>query len=45
VTGRLIRDEWEAKDGTKRTKHQVIGNVTFGSGGDQVAAGEPSSDG
>jgi single-strand DNA-binding protein len=30
VTGRLVHQEWEAKDGSKRSKHQVIGNVTFG---------------
>ena len=31
VTGRLVRDEWQAKDGTKRSKHQVVGTVSFGS--------------
>ena len=30
VTGRLIYREWEADDGTKRSKHQVIGRVHFG---------------
>ena len=30
VTGRLIYREWEADDGTKRSKHQVIGRVRFG---------------
>jgi single-strand DNA-binding protein len=29
VTGRLVYQEWE-KDGVKRSKHQVIGRVTFG---------------
>jgi len=45
-TGRLTRDEWQAKDGTKRSKHQVIGQVSFGSrdDGDQ-AAGEQHTDG
>jgi single-strand DNA-binding protein len=30
VTGRLSYRTWEAKDGSKRSKHQVIGNVSFG---------------
>lgn len=30
VTGRLVYREWEADDGTKRSKHQVIGRVRFG---------------
>ena len=30
VTGRLVYREWEAEDGTKRSKHQVIGRVSFG---------------
>lgn len=30
VTGRLVHREWEAKDGTKRAMHQVIGHVSFG---------------
>jgi single-strand DNA-binding protein len=30
VTGRLVYREWEADDGTKRSKHQVIGRVHFG---------------
>jgi hypothetical protein len=25
-----VHQEWEAKDGSKRSEHQVIGNVTFG---------------
>ena len=29
VTGRLVYQEWE-KDGGKRSKHQVIGRVSFG---------------
>jgi len=35
VTGRLIYREWEADDGTKRSKHQVIGRVHFGGRPDQ----------
>jgi single-strand DNA-binding protein len=30
VTGRLTYREWEAQDGSKRSKHQVIGRVRFG---------------
>jgi single-strand DNA-binding protein len=30
VTGRLIYREWEAEDGTRRSKHAVIGRVQFG---------------
>jgi len=47
VTGRLAYREWEAKDGAKRSKHQVIGRVAFGSDGrsadNHVADGEDSS--
>ncbi len=43
VLGRLAYDEWEARDGAKRSKHSVIGRVEFGGGaepgGNQVAAG------
>jgi single-strand DNA-binding protein len=50
VTGRLAYREWEAKDGGKRSKHEVIGRVSFGgkpeenSGGNQVAAGNEGSE-
>jgi single-strand DNA-binding protein len=30
VTGRLIYSEWQAEDGSKRSKHQVVGRVQFG---------------
>jgi single-strand DNA-binding protein len=30
VTGRLVYREWHAPDGTKRSKHAVIGRVRFG---------------
>lgn len=42
VTGRLIRDEWQAKDGSKRSKHQVVGTVSFGSR--EQPAGEETGD-
>jgi single-strand DNA-binding protein len=37
VTGRLVYREWEAQDGSKRSKHSVIGRVRFG--------GRPDGDG
>jgi single-strand DNA-binding protein len=30
VTGRLVYHEWETKDGNKRSKHSVVGRVSFG---------------
>ena len=30
VTGRLIYREWQAPDGSRRSKHAVIGRVRFG---------------
>jgi single-strand DNA-binding protein len=30
VTGRLVYREWEADDGTRRSKHHIIGRVQFG---------------
>jgi single-strand DNA-binding protein len=30
VTGRLAFSQWTAKDGAKRSKHHVIGRVSFG---------------
>ena len=30
VTGRLIYREWVADDGTRRSKHAVVGRVEFG---------------
>lgn len=53
VEGRLVYNEWEAEDGTKRSKHSVIGRVQFlgkgGSIGDEpqgepVAAGVAEED-
>jgi single-strand DNA-binding protein len=29
IDGRLVLDEWEAEDGSKRSKHKVIGRVGF----------------
>jgi single-strand DNA-binding protein len=48
VIGRLIYREWE-KDGAKRSKHSVVGRVSFGSkdedsASNQVAGGEAASD-
>lgn len=44
VVGRLSYREWEAKDGAKRSKHEVVGRIYFGgtaeSDGNQVAVGE-----
>jgi single-stranded DNA-binding protein len=45
VTGRLVYREWQAKDGSKRSKHQFIGRVTFGGRpDDQLAGGEAHGD-
>jgi single-strand DNA-binding protein len=44
VTGRLVYREWKAKDGSKRSKHQVVGRVSFGSAGNHVAGGEKAGD-
>jgi single-strand DNA-binding protein len=38
VTGRLVHEEWQAKDGSTRSKHQVVGQVSFGGRvGDEAA--------
>lgn len=29
IEGRLVSDEWQANDGTRRSKHKVIGRVQF----------------
>lgn len=39
VIGRLTFSEWEARDGSKRSKHQVVGRVVFG-GTERVDGGE-----
>jgi len=48
VSGRLSYSEWEADDGSKRSKHEVIGRVEFldrpsqnGSGSSQPSTDEP----
>jgi single-strand DNA-binding protein len=40
VTGRLVYREWEAQDGSKRSKHSVIGRVRFGGRPDDGEASE-----
>ena len=30
VTGRLVYREWEADDGTRRSRHHIVGRVQFG---------------
>jgi single-strand DNA-binding protein len=37
VIGRLIYSEWEAKDGSKRSKHSVVGRVAFGGTADPAS--------
>jgi single-strand DNA-binding protein len=37
VTGRLIYREWVADDGTRRSKHAVVGRVQFGGKPDESA--------
>ena len=37
VDGRLNYNEWEAQDGTKRSKYEVIGSITFGPDRPRVA--------
>lgn len=42
VSGRLVYREWEAEDGSRRSKHSVIGRVEFlGSANGQSANGKP----
>ena len=47
VIGRLVYSEWEAKDGSKRSKHLIIGRVAFGSddrsADNRVADGEEAT--
>jgi len=40
VTGRLVYREWEAENGSRRSKHQVIGRVRFGGRPDEAPAAE-----
>ena len=43
VSGRLSYSEWQAPDGAKRSKHEVIGRVRFLSGGRSDARSENGS--
>ncbi len=50
VEGRLVYREWEAEDGSKRSKHSVIGRVEFlgwanGSKPSEEPEGAPEPDG
>ena len=40
VTGRLVYREWEADDGTRRSRHHIVGRVQFGGRPDNA---EPSA--
>jgi single-strand DNA-binding protein len=47
VSGRLVYREWEAEDGSKHSKHSVIGRVEFlgsptGSNGSEPEVAEPA---
>lgn len=44
VTGRLVYREWQAEDGSKRSKHQVIGRVRFGGRTDERPEENEQSD-
>ncbi|MDQ2896897.1 MAG: single-stranded DNA-binding protein [Actinomycetota bacterium] len=47
VTGRLVYREWEADDGTRRSRHHIIGRVQFGGRPDsdqQTTTAEQNSD-
>jgi single-strand DNA-binding protein len=44
VTGRLGYREWQAEDGSKRSKHEVTGRVAFGSAAGQAVGAEQPSD-
>jgi single-strand DNA-binding protein len=43
VVGRLAYSEWE-KDGSKRSKHSVVGRIAFGSDDNHVVVGETQTD-
>jgi single-strand DNA-binding protein len=40
VTGRLVYREWEADDGTRRSRHRIVGRVQFGGKPDEPDATE-----
>lgn len=44
VTGRLIYREWTADDGTRRSKHTVVGRVQFGGKPGEPAGASQNTD-
>ncbi|HEY1713112.1 MAG TPA: single-stranded DNA-binding protein [Solirubrobacteraceae bacterium] len=44
VTGRLVYREWEADDGTRHSKHHIIGRVQFGSKPDDPETAETNEE-
>ena len=47
VTGRLVYREWEADDGSRRSRHHVVGRVQFGGrpdNGDQPSETDDSGE-
>jgi len=46
VTGRLVYREWEADDGTRRSRHHIVGRVQFGGrpNGDEAAENAHNSE-
>src|SRR3954451_15304908 len=43
VAGRLVYDEWQVRDGSKRSRHKVIGRVHFLPSGWVAPAGEEAA--
>jgi single-strand DNA-binding protein len=43
VTGRLVYREWEADDGTRRSRHHIVGRVQFGGKPDETDADRADS--
>jgi single-strand DNA-binding protein len=44
VAGRLVRDEWQNKDGQPRSRYLVIGKVSFGNDRSENGAGPDARD-
>jgi single-strand DNA-binding protein len=44
VTGRLVYREWEAEDGSRHSRHHVVGRVQFGGKAGQGSATQESED-
>jgi single-strand DNA-binding protein len=44
VTGRRVYRDWEADDGTRHSKHHVIGRVRFGARPDDESNSETASE-